>query len=320
VERGLDPFARLCKNAPKTINQTLCRKEQQQLYLALRHAQHAVDLITEEDILDGALKNLDAVYFAGEWIDNRVVPKLDAWVREGGILYACAGLGRFNQYGEPEPGLRRLLGLKESSLTKNAYHLRPLLELPLCEPIDTIKLDGDSIPAVAMKQTLAPESARVLGTWSDGSPAVTVHNHGKGKAFAVGTMPGTAYLKSALKPIPFARGGRHTVYNPVDFSPAATRLVRLGVEAKAIPRAVGCSNDLVETVVIDHPAGTLLTLVNWTNKPVEKLRVQIRLPVAPAGVRSVSLQRALPFTATDEGVIFELPALPEADYLLIERK
>ena len=38
------------RTPPKEINQTLCRKEQQMLYLALRHAQHAVDLITEDDI------------------------------------------------------------------------------------------------------------------------------------------------------------------------------------------------------------------------------------------------------------------------------
>ena len=47
-----------CKNAPKLSIRTLCRKEQQMLYLALRHAQHAVDCITEEDILDGVLEEL----------------------------------------------------------------------------------------------------------------------------------------------------------------------------------------------------------------------------------------------------------------------
>src|SRR5207248_1936087 len=96
VDKKEDPFAAQCKNADGVINQTLCRKEQQLLYLALRHAQHAVDLITEGDILEGALKNYDVVHFAGEWVDERIIAPLDAWVRSGGVLYACAGLGRFN--------------------------------------------------------------------------------------------------------------------------------------------------------------------------------------------------------------------------------
>jgi hypothetical protein len=317
VDKALDPFAAVCKNAPKTVNQTLCRKDQQMLFLALKHAQHAVDCVTEEDILEGYLKNLDVVYFAGEWIDQRIIPKLEAWVKDGGVLYACAGLGHRNQYNEPEPAMLKLLGLKDAKLTKNAYHLRTLLELPLCEPIDQIKLDGQTIPAVAMKQTLVPETAKVLGTWSDGSAAVTVHALGKGKTFAVGTGAGTAYMKSALKPIPFARGGRHTVYNPVDYSPASKALVRLGIEARAVDRFAECSNELVEAIVMDAPEGTLLTLVNWTNQPLVKLRVQVRTPGVPKTVRAVGLQLDLPFTTSNGVVTFEMPALRDADYVLL---
>src|SRR5436190_11771157 len=91
VDKKEDPFAAQCKNAPTAINQTLCRKEQQLLYLALRHAQHPVDLITESDIRAGVLKDYEVVHFAGEWIDERIVPLLDQWVQAGGVLYACAG-------------------------------------------------------------------------------------------------------------------------------------------------------------------------------------------------------------------------------------
>src|SRR5262249_5031139 len=59
--------------------------------LALRQAGHAVDAITEDDVAGGILKEYDVVYFAGEWIDTRAIPALDAWVKNGGVLYACAG-------------------------------------------------------------------------------------------------------------------------------------------------------------------------------------------------------------------------------------
>ncbi len=316
VDKKEDPFARQCKNAPEAINQTLCRKEQQMLYLALRHAQHAVDLITEADIRGGALKDYDVVHLAGEWIDERIVPVLDAWVKQGGVLYACAGLGRFNRFGEPDTALFDLLGVKDVRTTKDAYHLRTLLELPLATPIDTIAVDQLKLPAVALKQQLTPTTAKPLGAWADGSVAITVRQHGKGKAFAVGALPGTSYMRTALKPIPFARGGRHTVYNPVDFSPAGIHIVRLGVTARPIQRAVACANPYVEAAVIDHKDGTLLTLINWTNAPLKNLGVGVHLTQAPRQVRTVQGQRALK-TTYNNGLLQFTIDLDAADYVLL---
>jgi hypothetical protein len=318
VDKGKDPFARNCRNAPDKLNQILCRKEQQMLYLALRHAQHAVDLVTEDDIADGVLKDYDVVYFAGEWIDDRAVRKLDAWVKEGGVLFASGGIGRFNQYGEPEPAMRQLLGLKDSALEKNGVILRTLLELPLYPEIGTITLDGQKIPALGMRQTLVPDTAKVLGTWADGGAAVTVHEHGKGKAFAVGTLAGNVWMKSALKVTPWARGGRHMLYNPVNFDPAATRLVRLGIDAKKAEQAAVCSDPGVEAVVLDHKDGTLLTLVNWTNGPVRGLKVTVKLPAAPKAVRTVAGQKSLPMEFGQGAVTFTTD-LDDADFILLPK-
>lgn len=317
VPREQDPFAAVCKNAPKHVNQTLCRKEQQMLYLTLRNAQHAVDCITEEDILEGYLKNLKVVYFAGEWIDNRVIAKLDDWVKAGGVLYCCGGCGHMNQYGEPEPAMLKLLGLKDIKTTKNAYHMRTLLELPLCEPIDTITmLDKVKIPALAMKQQLIPAGAKTSATWSDGSAAMTENTIGNGKVFAIGTVIGTSHYKTALRAIPWARGGRHMLYNPTDFSDASRTLFDSGIGLTSVARPVVCSDRLVESVVIDHKEGSLVTLVNWSNGSVKDLEVQVRMKDAPKTVRTVSGQRNLPFSANNGVVTFRID-LTEADYVML---
>jgi hypothetical protein len=317
VEKGQDPLAKLCRNAPEKLNQIICRKDQQMLYLALLHAQHAVDVITEDDIAErDELKNYDVVYFAGEWIDTRAVKKLDAWVQAGGVLYATAGIGHLNQFNQPEPGLLKLLGLQSATLKKNAVIIRTLLELPLLPAIDTITMDGEEIPAIGMRQQLVPSTAKVLGTWADGSAAVTVNEYGKGKAFAVGTLAGNSYMKSGLRVQPWPRGGKKQVYNPTDFSPAATKLVRLGVAAKKITQAARCSNPFVEAAVIDHPKGTLVTLVNWANEPVAGLEVEVRLPAAPKSARTVSGQKALDVTYANGIAKFKLD-LKVADYILL---
>ena len=112
LDKSKDPFASRCQNAPAKVNQILCRKEQQLLYLALRHAQHAVDLVTEDDIVElDVLKNYDVV--SGRRMGGpSPIPKLDAWVNGGGVLYASAGVCHLNEFNRPNPrcwllGLRR---------------------------------------------------------------------------------------------------------------------------------------------------------------------------------------------------------------------
>ena len=68
-------------------------------------------------------------------------------------------------------------GVTPSGALKQAAGLRPdnapIIALPLADPIDTITLDGAQIPAIGMKQVLTPADAKVLGTWKDGTAAVT---------------------------------------------------------------------------------------------------------------------------------------------------
>lgn len=326
VEPKQDPFAILGSNivTPGDVRQILCRKDQQMLYLALRHAQHGVELITEDDINDGVnskdiLGNYEVIYFAGEWIDNRAARKLDAWVKNGGVLYATAGLGRLNQFNQPEPAMLALLGLKSVTIEKNAYHLRPLMELPLTKPIDTITLDGaGKIPAVAMKQvlTLDPASgAKVIGKWSNGDAAVTTREYGKGKAIAVGALAGHSFFKTGTKPVPFARGGYTNLYAPLDFDPAATKLALLGVDSRpGLARDVICSNPHVEAQVLDNDRGTLVTLVNWANEPAKAVKVTLTLPFKPSVAKLVSTGKTIPFTHETGTAVFTLD-VAEAEFV-----
>lgn len=318
VDKANDLFAKDCKNAPPKLNQIICRKDQQMLYLALRQAQHAVDTITEDDIAErDELKNYDVVYFAGEWIDRRAIAKLDEWVKAGGVLYATAGCGHRNEFDAPEPAMLSLLGLKEIKTEKNVAIIRTLLELPLMPAIDTLTVDGQKINALGMKQTMMPGSAKAIGTWSNGAVGATVHEHGKGKVFAIGTLAGNTWMKTGTKEIPYARGGRHCVYNPAGFDVAATKLVRLGVDSRKPEQSCVCSVEGVESTIIDHPNGALLTLTNWTDAPA-KVNVQVRLPFAPKQVRTVQGQK--PIVGEYKAGLFQFTIdLAEADYVLISR-
>ena len=319
VDAKDDEFAARCANAPAKLLQTICRKDQQALYLALRHAQVRVDLITEDDIIAGeALKNYDVVYFAGEWINGRAVPKLDAWVKDGGVFCASSGLGHRNQFNEPETGLLKLLGIRKVETIRTLYHVRPLLELPLTRPIDQITLGKRKIDAIGMKQVITADRGQVIAAWSDGKAAVTMRKSGKGKAFAIGTLGGLAYLKTALRVAPAARGGAEHIYNPVDFSPAATQLVRLALDAADIKRQVACANPHVEALVRDNKTGTLLTLINWTNDAKVTTKVALRLPYKPKTIRSISSGKTMTFDYRD-GMLHLEATVTEADFVTIHK-
>jgi hypothetical protein len=247
------------------------------------------------------------------------VKKLDEWVKAGGVLYATAGLGQRNEFDEEDPAFLKLLGLKSVTTKKNAIAPRTLLELPLAEPIDVLTLDGKKVPCYGMKQTLTPSTAKVLATWADRSAAVTSQAHGKGTVFAVGTLAGAAWQRTGLKPIPYARGGRLTVYNPTGFDATASKLVRLALDARKPQQAAWAGTEGVEAVVIDHPDGTLLTLVNWTNAPIKSLPVSVRLEKAPASARSVSGQKAVSVKYADGVASFTLE-LAEGDFVLLAKK
>ena len=320
VLKAADPFLSRCDNAPERgAQRTTCRRDQQLLYLALKHTQHAVDLLTEDDIVDGYLKDYDVVYFAGEWIDHRLPDVLEQWVRGGGVLYACAGLGRKNEFDEPSDDMAKLLGLKDASFAENVYVIRPYLELPQVEPIGTITMDGATIPGIAIRQELNPGEAKVLGAWENGAAAVTVRELGEGKAFAVGTAAGHSYMKTGVRLIPCARGGRKSIYNPTDFDPAAAKLAHLGVDAKEVERDVVCSNNFVEAIVIDSPGGTLVTLTNWDNETLPGLTVSVKLPAAPASVRSVQQQKELEGWKFQDGRLTFNTDLEWADYIILPK-
>ncbi len=322
VNVAADRFLKMCHLAGKPV-QNICRKDQQLIYLALRQAQYQVDLITEDDIIDGNfLGQYKVVYFAGEWINHRAVPKLEQWVEDGGVLYASTGLGHLNQYGEKESSFLTLLGVATGPPHKNLYHHRPLLELPLTEPIDSTHPDDADLEAIAFQQKLKPASpdVRVLARWRDGSAAVTERSLGRGKIFAVGTAIGASFWKTALRPVPWARGGRVNLYNPLDFDKSAWQIMNLATDAALLDREITCSTTGVESFLLDNDKGTLVTLINWTNSPtLEGLRVSLKLRTAPREVFSVTGHRKLDFEFANGKLSFTTD-LAEADFVMLKTR
>lgn len=85
-------------------------EERKAIWLALRHAQYPVDLITDEDIAVGRLDGYKVLYVVGSEMIRSGAETLVEWVRSGGIVYATAGGGLLDEYHRPLRMLYKLDG------------------------------------------------------------------------------------------------------------------------------------------------------------------------------------------------------------------
>jgi len=260
--------------------------ERRGTYLSLIHDQYLVDMLTEEDIGAGRLRDYDVLYATDPCIKESVARNIADWVRRGGSLYGSCAAGSFNEFGEEVPGLAEVFGIEPNPDVKTQpgrYHIRGALNG--MEHLDRITLTAetdDAPPALGVigaKTSFRPNGAEVMGTFADGAPAAVVHAYGKGRAVYFGCCPAVAYIKEAR-------------FVPAELKerwPAEIRRLINAAAAERVSRLVELSHPVVEAGVYDAPEGTVLVLANFTYEPIEKL--EVRLWVAKPPRRVVSAER-----------------------------
>ena len=303
--------------------------ERQGIYFALRHAQVPVDFITEDDVLEGRAKDYRVIYLTQEHIHSRALAALARWVEAGGTLVALCGGGFLDEFRKPNPQAAELYGARGERILKDPAlpRILPKQDLPTARPIDTAQWGRGmaavaGVEVIAWKQPLAVTDGKVIGTFSDGSPAVVEKPHGKGRAVLFGFLPGVAYMKSGLPVRPLDRGATDASYSHFPPTDMNARLRAALADAFLPPdyqRPVVCSEPLVETTVIEttKPPRLGIPLVNYTGKPIANLTVKVRGVGETAKVRSV-VRGGLKPEFVGGTMVVRLP-LAVADVLLIDR-
>ncbi len=123
-------------------------------------------------------------------MDRSLASGLREYVRSGGVLVAEAQCGAFQREDGlrslhiPGWGLEELFGCSEQELFLGDF--MPPSDL-LIQTSDGLLLQGDYA-----REILRPAGAQVLGTFADGSPAMTLSRFGQGTAILVGSYLGAA--------------------------------------------------------------------------------------------------------------------------------
>jgi hypothetical protein len=71
-------------------------------------------------------------------------------------------------------------------------------------------------------------------------------------------------------------------------------------------------------MLIDGGPGTLVTLINWNNAPVDSLTVKVRVAFTPKSIKSVEQGKDIAFEYAD-GIATFTTKVTEADYVVISR-
>ena len=272
--------------------------ERRATYLSLVHEQYLVDMLTEQDVEAGRLKDYSVLYVTDACITTPAAETISEWVKGGGRLYGSCAAGSRNEFNEPAPGLSKVFGIAPEIKTeaqKGPYNVRGGLNG--LEFLDRIALSkSDELGEAAEFGTLGVKVActpaagsRVVGKLGKDGPAVVMNHFGKGLAVYFAGCPGLSYLKDAKFVAPELKeqypATQRRAINALAFESGAPRLVEL-------------SSPVVEAGIYDSDKGTALVLGNFTYKPIDNLVVRMPVAVKVTSVRSVE-NGALKFTLID---------------------
>jgi len=285
------------------------------IYYALVHASRAPDLLIEEDVQRGLLKDYDVAYWVGDCAEAGTLKALDTWMNNGGSLLATAGALRNDEYKKPVDGGLKLLGLQAAKLDAKEWFFRPQIELPRLSPLDTIKSAGGEMPVIALKDNVtALPTSKITATFADGKPAVVISTHGKGRSIFIAALPGVAYLWSAYQ----NAGGKNLVptrgpsshMELTGFNTAAAGLIV--PLAQGVLASVDAGGAKIDARLLSSPNGYAIPIANYESDTSKPITLRIR---GLKNVKSISsaAKGKLTYTTEDDAVTNNMPPAGQDD-------
>lgn len=289
------------------------------LYAALAHQGRSPDLFLEADCTPERLKGLKLLFVVGDCLPGELAARLEGWVREGGVVLATAGAGRFDPYRKPQAAFDALLGLKARISTIQDAFALPRRGLASLNPIDTIAGPGWLMPVIGAIDAMEPaENTLVVARFQgDDRPAVCARELGKGRVLTIAALPGMSCLWTACQPAGVPDRGPSSHRLPAAYDPASMALVGEALKAAGVTAEVLVEGRLADSRVLDAGKGFVVPVANY-GKPVEG-RVEISLRLSREVSRAVSAWAGpVPLEKRGDSRVITLPGLAAGDILRLE--
>ena len=289
------------------------------LYTSLVHQGRSPDLMLESDCTVEKLKNIKLLLLVGDCLPAALAERLAGWVREGGVLMATAGAGRFDPYRKSHTAFDKLLGLKGRLTTEQDTFALPRRGLAQLATLDAIAGPGWLMPVLACHERLEPEDdtlvvARFQG---DDSPAVCARPLGRGRVFTVAAYPGMACLWTAMQPASVPDRGPSSHRLPALYDPGAMAVVAEALKAASISPEVWVADQLIDARVLASEKGLIIPLANYGKARTERTEVTLRLPRKVTKATS-AWAGPVPLRQEGDATVVVLPSLGVADIIRVE--
>ena len=270
------------------------------LYLALATDSNIPVDFVDEDALEepGTLSQYKLIWVTQPNIPAAGSAGLAEWVMQGGTLVTVSGTGGSDAYDEPSTTLSDLAGVREpprerievmSDTTLNPFapHSTPML--PSANGAVTLLPGGTSLPffaqgAVGKLSSSGAGGAQVLGSFADGSDAITSKANGKGRAIHFAWLPGLSYWFSS---------DPGTIGNRPRAESLRQIIAGIATSVVGVVPPVSASVTRIETPLLLGPTKktAVVTLLNFQEgqpvPAVPALHLNITVPFKPKAVSSV---------------------------------
>ncbi len=329
-------------------------QERMMTYLALRHAQVPVDVVSDADVSHGILDQYKIAYLHGEQIETDLIAPLAEFVRRGGTLVLAPGAGSRDQLNQPLAELDRSLGIQRGELERMQGYLHTSRYLfKILQPKGNVVLDGGkTITTYGSRQSLQPRvGAQTWAAFADNEmPAVVSQPTGKGSVVMVGFCPAIAYMHEAwgkaeasgeelvphlpsaamameharqlgleIAPHLDAPQVRRLYYtkNAYDYTSHVRDLIVAPALQANVTRPVDVDTPVVEATLLASDDGWVVPLANYTGGPLERINVKLRSKRSIGIVHSARLG-TLDVRQDEDGVLQVTLPLESTDMLFGE--
>lgn len=282
-------------------------------FLALSHHYFQPELVTEEQVLNGALQHYDALYVLDQFVSRNVQQRIESWTGAGGLLWACADAAVRDEYKEPCDLLDRIAGLKRDHSSA------------LKAEVDFIPAKGESLifkhgvpPLGRSRETVRPgvftwSDAKIRATYADNHPAWGEKAIGKGKLVYVGHRCGLSYSR---------RAGARGEYKwwPDD---GRRDLLSVPLIEAGLPRELTLSEPLVMASPISTVDGTVVILFNMFHVERNNLTITLKEPARPHSVQWCGPGKRLvelPAQYSEGRLVISNFALPRTGAMIVVRR
>ncbi|MCM8825074.1 MAG: hypothetical protein NC937_02830, partial [Candidatus Omnitrophica bacterium] len=260
-------------------NTSVFGKERMGLWLILRHLGYECDIITEKDVIDRKIKPYKAIFVTGSHIPSEVMQNLFEWTADGGFLFIDAGSAIYDRFNNPQ-NIDSHLGINRDAFNFISEPGSDYYGLPALKPFDFVKLADSTVSETielvcGFQKMKNVSSSQAIAFFSDGNPALAIKTKGRGKIAISGFLPGISYMRSAV--IANRQKERVSSFSdcPPEYPESIRKMFKDIVSSFEYNAPVFTDNYLVEANLIEGKKAKIITISNWSGKPVENLKLII---------------------------------------------